>query len=135
MNTSVQLETLDLSELDKDSFVLIHVDVGRMPPKRVRNYFERFRNEFKLCQMLDEREIQYALIANRRNEKEVAVKKSPIFDCDVEEQMEKSSKEIMDDMKKDLRYFKDSFPQTREKGKENSVLLEESIEAYERAKP
>ena len=66
MDDSIEVEILDLSCLTRDnSFVFIHVNVGHMQPDAALEYIEAIRNELNLCKRLEERRIDYAVVARR----------------------------------------------------------------------
>jgi len=66
MNKTIDVEILDLSSLTPDdNFVLIRVDVGKMPPQRVHDYVIKVKEQFELCKKLEKKNIQYSVIGCR----------------------------------------------------------------------
>jgi len=64
MEKGIDVEFLDLSQLTTlDSFVLIHVNIGNMPPSRMYKHITNVRENLPLCVMLDSKRIKYAVVA------------------------------------------------------------------------
>jgi hypothetical protein len=64
--TDVTIDTYDFSQLAPETgHVLIHVDVGKLPPNRIRPYLEKFEANFPLCQQLNNLDIPYSIVQRR----------------------------------------------------------------------
>lgn len=73
MEKDIVVEVLDLSLLTKeDSFVMIHIAVGKMPPHRIHSYIKGIHKSLPLCQQLEEKGIKYVVVARRENNKSAA---------------------------------------------------------------
>lgn len=69
MDKSIEAQPMYLGDMGEDDFMFIYVDTGKMPPNRVSNYLEKVKDSLKLCQMLEDRGINYSLVACRRDAK------------------------------------------------------------------
>jgi hypothetical protein len=68
MNKTIDVEILDLSTLiqsPEDTFVLIRVDIGKMPAIHAHDYIMKIKKQFGLCEILERRNIQYSVIGCR----------------------------------------------------------------------
>lgn len=65
--SSVEGLQIETHQFDHDSYVLIRVDIGKMPPHAAKAYIARLRDETALCKMLDERNIRFDLVGVRDN--------------------------------------------------------------------
>ncbi len=88
---NVTIETYDFSHLTPDhSHVLVHVNVGKMPPGHVKQYLERFSQNFNLCKQLEALGINFSIVPSRDNER---VKVDPIQEM---EKLELNSKPMIE---------------------------------------
>ena len=65
------VETLDFSNADH---VMIHVNVGKMPPQVANNYLDRIKKVTPLCKQLEELSIPFTLVGMRNTENHETVK-------------------------------------------------------------
>ena len=64
MEKSIEVEMLDLTYADH---VIIHVNVGKMPGRRILEYLKRTGDSMPLCEDLRKKGINYTLAAVRQD--------------------------------------------------------------------
>lgn len=69
VDKSIEAQPMYLGDMGEDDFMFIYVDIGKMPPNRVTKYLENVKDNLKLCQMLEDRGINYSLVGCRRDAK------------------------------------------------------------------
>ena len=68
MDKNIEVEVLNLSHLSQDdSFVFIYINVGKLPMYKCKAYIESVKEKLTLCQKLEKKKIDYALVACRSN--------------------------------------------------------------------
>lgn len=64
----IEVEYIDLSTFSSENgFVIIRVDIDKMPRVKAAQYIAYLRNELKLCKMLEKKHINYNIFACRSN--------------------------------------------------------------------
>jgi len=72
--TSIEVQLLDFDHLNPaTSHIMIHVDVGKMPPRRISKYLDNVRQQFGLCKQLEKAGFKYSLIAKQGDGRPVTV--------------------------------------------------------------
>lgn len=80
------IEPLDFSYLDPEtSHVMIHVNVGKMPPTRVKSYLDSIAETTPVCKKLCEIGISFTVVPMRPHEQTV----EPDIQIDMEEQLDR----------------------------------------------
>jgi len=70
--TDIIVEPFDFSHLKPGlSHVMIHINVGKMPPSRVHNHLQRIRKETPLCRQLGDMGITFTVAAMHESSTDV----------------------------------------------------------------
>ena len=121
----IEIEAHHWGHPDVVSYVLVRIDIGKMPPKRVRDYIKRARETLSVFKVLDQRGIMYDCVGVRDTGEQVKVTTSD--DAKPSEPVAELN-EI--NTEADLAYFRKKFGNNDPKTK----LLEEADTIYKGAR-
>lgn len=93
MIDGMEIQQFYFTGQEQPDYVLIKLDVGKMPPHRAKEYLERVRDNLSICKVLDEADIRYDLVGVPRNENKINATEYKIT-TDLTELNKKAQKDI-----------------------------------------